>query len=141
MSISDNCLYLCLCVRLISFCLYLSLCMCVFTYIPTCFTVMPFYMIIYSVSFFRVFIRPFSATEQLDPTGYLILGPTQGHPSGWTALKSKHEHTNKRSNVCNVIELYSSIQCVWLAICRSIHVLFGRLVPKRYKGKQTLITD
>ena len=66
---------------------------------------------------------------------------TQGHPSGWTALKSKHEHTNKGSHVCNVIKLYSSIQCVWLAICWSIHVLFGRLVPKRYKGKQTLITD
>ena len=73
-SISNNCLCLCLYVRLISFCLYLSLCMCVFTYIPTCLTLMPFYMIICSVSFFRVFIRPFSATEQLDPTGYLILG-------------------------------------------------------------------
>ncbi len=142
MSISNNCLCLCLCVRLISFCLSLSLCMCVFTYTPTCFTLMPFYMIIYSVSFFGLFIRPFVCFRAAWLNWLLnswIL--TQGHPSGWTALKSKHEHTNKGSNVCNVIELYSSIQCVWLAICRSIHILFGRLVPKRYKGKQTLITD
>lgn len=116
--------------------------MCVFTYTPTCFTLMPFYMIIYSVSFFSLFIRPFVCFRAAWLNWLLnswIL--TQGHPSGWTALKSKHEHTNKGSNVCNVIELYSSIQCVWLAICRSIHILFERPEPKRYEGKQTLITD